>query len=312
MLRIDRIPARPVLAAVLAGLLVHGAAMAQGGPAQPPAAAAAPAAKPAAPVVDPVVARVDGRDVRQSDVMALAEGLPENVHGAPSAQLYPMLLDQLIDGQALVILARKTGLDKDPAVARQMQDAADRALQSALLSHDVGPSITEQALRARYDHDIAGKPGVEEVHARQILVPTEAEAKKIIADLKKGGDFEATAKKHASGPGGVQGGDLGFFRKDQIVPEFANAAFAMKAGEISQNPVHTQFGWHVIKVEERRTAPPQTFEQAHEALRQRMIQEGVQKVVAQARDGVKVEKFNRDGSTIRPTDGAQPPPATAK
>ena len=187
MLRIDWISARPVLAAALAGLLVHGTAMAQPGPAQPPAAAAAPAAKPAAPAADPIVARVDGRDVHQSDVMALAEGLPENVHGAPSAQLYPMLLDQLIDGQALVILARKAGLDKDPIVARQMQEAADRALQTALLSRDVGPSITEQAVRARYDQDVAGKPGVEEVHASQILVPTEAEAKKIIVDLKKGG-----------------------------------------------------------------------------------------------------------------------------
>jgi peptidyl-prolyl cis-trans isomerase C len=310
MLRTDWIPARPVLAAVLAGLLVHGTAMAQGGAAGP--AAQPPAAAPAAKPVDPVVARVDGKDIHQSDVMAAAEGLSENPHRPSSAQLYPMLLEQVIDGKALVILARKTGLDKDAAVVRQMEEASDRALQNAILSRDVGPSITEEALHARYEKDIAGKPGVEEVHARHILVPTEAEAKKIIAELKKGGDFEAIAKKHTSGPGSAQGDDLGFFRKDQIVPEFANAAFAMKPGEISQTPVHTQFGWHVIKVEERRMAPPPTFEQAHDALRQKMIQEGVQKVVAEARAGVKVETFNLDGSTPRPTDGATPPPAAPK
>ena len=208
------------------------------------------------------------------------------------------LLDQVIDGQALLIEARKNGLDKDPVVSRQMTDASDRALQSALIGREVGPTLSEAAIRARYDRDIAGKPGEEEVHARHILVADEAEAKKIIAELKKGGDFAALAKKYSTDPGGAQGGDLGFFRKEEMVPEFAEAAFAMKPGEISTVPVHTQFGWHVIKLEERRTAPPPSFEQSHDQLRQKLIQEGVQAVIAKARADVKIERFNMDGSVL--------------
>jgi len=150
---------------------------------------------------------------------------------------------------------------------------------------------------------------VEEVHARHILVANEDAAKKIIADLKKGGDFAALAKQHSTDPGAQNGGDLGFFKKDDMVPAFAEAAFALKPGEISATPVKTQFGYHVIKVEERRAAPPPSFEEAKEELRQRVIQEAVSKVSDAALAGAKVERMNLDGTAPRPTDGAQPPPA---
>ena len=127
------------------------------------------------------------------------------------------------------------GLDKDPAVQRQMPRAADQALQTALLSKEVGPhGDRRRGARPATTSDIAGKPGEEEVHARHILVDNEAKAKKIIAELKKGADFAALAKQYSKDPGGAQqGGDLGFFKKDDMVPEFAAAAFALKPGEIS-------------------------------------------------------------------------------
>ena len=315
MLRFDWVSARALTRMTFSGLTLAASlgcasalspVMAQ---VAPPAPAPAPAAAPA----DPIIAKVNDRAIRQSDVQAAAETLPENARGMPPQVLLPMLLDQVIDGQALLIEARKMGLDKDPVVSRQMTDASDRALQSALIGREVGPTLSEAAIRARYDRDIAGKPGEEEVHARHILVADEAEAKKIIAELKKGGDFAALAKKYSTDPGGAQGGDLGFFRKEEMVPEFADAAFAMKAGEISPTPVHTQFGWHVIKLEERRTAPPPSFEQSHDQLRQKLIQEGVQAVIAKARADVKIERFNMDGSVPKATDTAVPPaaPATA-
>ena len=286
-----------------AALLGCGGALAQTAP---------PAAQPAAPA-DPVVAKVNGQPIHLSDLKDAVQSLPENLRGAPPQTLYPLLLDQLIDGRAIVAEARKTGLDKDPAVQRQMTDAADRALESAVLSKEVGPSITDAALRARYDKDIAGKPGEEEVHAKHILVDSEDQAKKIIADLKGGADFAALAKQYSKDPTAAQqGGDLGFFKKDEMVPEFAAAAFALQPGQVSPEPVHTQFGWHVILLVERRRAPAPTFEQARDELRQEMIKEGVKKAVAQARADVTVEKFNLDGSPIRATDTAEPPPAPAK
>ena len=193
---------------------------------------------------------------------------------------------------------------------RQVAAAEDRALQTAMLSKEVGPSVTDDAVHARYDQEIAGKPGEEEVHAKHILVDNEAEAKKIIADLKGGADFAALAKQHSKDPGGAQqGGDLGFFKKGEMVPEFATAAFALQPGQVSQTPVHSQFGWHVILVVERRRGEPPSFDQARDELRQKMIQEGVQKVVAKARASVAVEKFNLDGSPARATEQAEPPPS---
>jgi peptidyl-prolyl cis-trans isomerase C len=258
---------------------------------------------------DTVIATVNGKPIYLSDLRTAAEGLPANLRGMPPQMLYPMLLDQLIDGQALVDEARKEGLDKDPVVAREVQSAEDRALQSAMLSKVVGPTVTDAAVKARFEKDAASQPPEEEVRASHILVPTEADAKKIIAELDNGADFATLAKQNSTDPGGKNGGDLGFFKKGDMVPEFAAAAFALKPGQITQTPVHTQFGWHVIKLEERRTAPPPTFEQSKDELRQKMIQDGVQQALAQARSAVTVVKFNMDGSPMKATDGATPPPA---
>ena len=279
-----------------ATLLACTAARAQG-TAQPPAA-------------DPVVAKVDGQAIHLSDLKDAVQGLPENLRGMPSQTLYPMLLDQLIDGRVLVAEARKSGLDKDPTVQRQVAAAEDRALQTAVLSKEVGPSVTDEAVHARYEQDLAGKPGEDEVHAKHILVSSEAEAKKIIAQLKGGADFATLAKQNSKDPSGAQqGGDLGFFKKDEMVPEFATAAFALQPGQVSPDPVHSQFGWHVIQLVERRKAEPPSFDAAKDELRQKMIQEGVQKAVAKARASVSVERFNMDGSPVRATDTATPPPA---
>ncbi len=281
-------------------------APAQTAPATPPAAAAQQT-----PPAAPVVARVGSEVIHLSDISAAADSLPAQYHNMSAQALYPLLLDQAIDRIALVAYAHSKGIDKDPAVQREMQIAANQVLADELMRHEITPQLTEAAIRARYDATVANKPGEEEVHARHILVPTEAEANKIIAELKKGADFAAEAKQHSTDPGAKDGGDLGFFKKGDMLPEFADAAFAMKPGQISDKPVKTQYGWHVIKVEERRAAPPPTYAEVHDELRQQLIQEDVQKVLADARVGLKVEKFNPDGSAIRATDTAQPPPSPA-
>jgi peptidyl-prolyl cis-trans isomerase C len=229
----------------------------------------------------------------------------------PPAVLFPMLLDQMVDRRALVIAARNQGMDKDPAVERAIARAIDQVMQNALLSREIAPSVTDAALHARYDANIANKPGEEEVHARHILVDSEDKAKAIIADLNKGADFAALAKKDSSDPAAANGGDLGFFKKTDMVPEFANAAFALKPGEITQTPIHTQFGWHVIKLDERRTAPVPTFEQSRDELRQEVIQEGVRKAVAQSRQGLKIEEFNMDGTPAAAAPPSAPEPTAS-
>ena len=281
-----------------------------------PAFAQAPAPSPTATTpatssanaADPVVARVNKTEIRLSDLAEAAQSLPAEMRGMPPAMVYPMLLDQLVDRAAIVDLARRRGIDREPAVARQMVRAQDQALQTALMSRDVGPLVGETELRARYDREIAGRPGEEEVHARHILLPTEADAKTVIAELKKGSDFATVARARSTDKASGDG-DLGFFKKADMVPEFAAAAFALKTGQITDTPVKSQFGWHVIRLEARRTAAPLPFEEAYEALRTKTIQEGVEKLLQLARTGLSVEKFNMDGTPRRATDDAQPPPA---
>jgi peptidyl-prolyl cis-trans isomerase C len=254
-----------------------------------------------------VLAKVGNDTIHMSDVAEAAANVPE-LKNVPPQQAYPMVLDRLISMAAVADAARRAGIDKNPEVAKQLARATDEVLSNALLSIKVGPSVTPEAINAIYQKDYANKPGAEEVHARHILVPTEEEAKKVIAELKGGADFAKTAAKYSKEPGAAdRGGDLGFFAAGDMVPEFSNAAFAMKPGTFSDTPVHTQFGWHVIKVEERRAAPPKTLEQATPEIRQALIREGVDKVVKESIASTKIERFNPDGTVARPIDAAQPP-----
>jgi peptidyl-prolyl cis-trans isomerase C len=259
---------------------------------------------------DPVVAKVGTDVIHLSDVTAVANSLPPQARQMPPDQLLPKVLDQMVDTQVLAVEARKQGLDKDPSVERTLHEVMERALVSAFLEKQVGPQITDAAVKARFDKDIGGQPAVQEVHARHILVDDEATAKKIIADLKKGGDFAALSKQYSKDSAAVeQGGDLGYFKAADMVPEFSAAAFALKDNEVSPTPVHTQFGWHVIQTLDHRTAAPPTFEQSRDQLRQKMINEAVHKVLAEAQADVTVERFNLDGTPAKATDQAVPPPA---
>ena len=272
------------------------------------------------PPGDPVLASVDGHEIRMSDLTVAAESLPQQLRGMPKPVLYPMLLDQLIDRQAVVIEAKKEGLDKTPEVQDQLRRAEDTTLQNAVLTREVTPRISEEAIKAKYDADYAIKPGEEEVHARHILVDDEGKAKDIIKQLKGGADFEKLAKQDSKDPGAQNGGDLGWFKKGDMLPEFSTAAFAMKANEFTQEPVHTRYGYHVIQVLGTRTAPPVDFAQAHDEIRQTLVQNAVKAALEKARAQVKVERFTVAGAAIKPgeqapaVEGVAPaqPPAAAK
>ena len=285
-------------------------------PAPPPAAPAPVAAAPAAPA-DPVVARVGADEIHASDLSEAAQTLPEELRGMPAPVLFPMLLDQLVDRRAIVIAARRDGLEQDPAVRRQVARATDTALQNALLTREIAPGLTDEAIKARYDRDVAGKAGEQEAHARHILVTDEDAAKAVIVELKGGADFAELAKKNSTDPAGsTNGGDLGFFKRGDMLPEFAEAAFGLQPGQVTETPIKTRFGWHVIKLEELRTAPPPALDQVRDEIRQQLIQEGVSRVLAAAKQGIPVQKFNLDGTPLveAPTQAlpgapAAPPPA---
>ena len=288
------------LRATLALLL--GVILAQPGLAQP-----APAALPA----DPIVAKVDGEEIRFSDLANAAQELPEELRGAPPQMLYPLLLDQMIAGRAVAAAARRAGLDKDEAVRARVRRAEEQELQQAFISRELAGRVTDEHIRAAYDAEIRARPVEEEVRARHILVPTETEAREALAEIRAGADFNAVAQRRSAGPGAREGGDLGFFKRGDMVPEFAEAAFALQPGQISAAPVRSPFGWHIIRVDERRSSAPPPFEEARETLRQRLFEAEINTVVERARSAAKIERFNLDGSTPRAIDAAEPPAPTA-
>ncbi len=270
-------------------------------------AAAAPAATPKSD--NPVVASVNGDPIRLDRVRAAAQSLPDEMRGMPPQMLFPMIVNQLVDQKALLIEAQREGLAKDPEAQRAMQAASDQALQNVYLQRTVGPQITDDAIKARYAQDYAGKPGQKEVHARHILVSDEKTADDIIKQLKGGADFATLAKADSTdkGSAGTGGGDLGWFKQGDMLPEFSAAAFSMSKGQISDKPVHTRYGWHVIQVLDTRTSTPPAFDTVRDQIRQKMIQAAVRTSVDAAVAKVKVVRFNPDGSPV--TD--KPAPAAA-
>lgn len=264
-----------------------------------------PAAAKAAQA-DPVMARVNGSEIRRSDVDRAVESLPDQYRQLPPAMLFNGILTQMIDRKLLAQAAEKAKLAGDPEVKQQLADSRDRIMQQAYLRREIEKQLTDDKLKARYDQTIKNQTGPEEVKARHILVSTEAEAKAVIVDLGKGTDFSELAKKKSTDRGATEGGDLGYFTRDKMVPEFAEAAFALKVGEYSKTPVKSQFGWHVIKVDDHRTAPPPSFEESRDELHQAMGQEMVPVLVAGLHKGAKIEQFNPDGTpaAIPPKDAA--------
>ncbi len=290
-----RLPCRPAL--LLAAFLLAGPAYGQ-----------APAPAPAPPG-DPVLARVDGMEIRQSDLEAELQRLPPELRAVPVQVIQPLLLDQLITQKALVAAARAAGLERDAEVAARLRRAAEETLQQALLMREVQPLLTEEALRTRYDREAAARPQEEEIRARHILLPTEAEARTALAEVRRpGADFAEVARRRSTDPGGRNGGDLGFFKRGDMIAEFEQAAFALQPGQISANPVRTQFGWHIIRLEERRSVPAVSFEESREQLRQAAFEEGVNAAVERIRAAARIERL--DGGGPRPPtllDGAAPP-----
>jgi peptidyl-prolyl cis-trans isomerase C len=252
----------------------------------------------AAPADDPVVARVDGAEVHRSDVAAAQRQLPEQYQHVPIEQIYPQLLNQVVTGRLLAAAGRKAKLADDPEVKKRLADAQDRIIQDVYINRAVEAGVTDAKLHEQYEKFLKEQKPKEEVSARHILVATEDEAKAIIAQLDKGADFATLAKEKSTDPAKDTGGDLGFFARDGMVPEFADAAFKLGKGEYTKTPVHTSYGWHVIKLDDRRTAPPPSFEESKDELTSELARSIIMDKVKALHDAAKVETFAIDGSPL--------------
>ncbi|MXV43977.1 peptidylprolyl isomerase [Saccharibacter sp. 17.LH.SD] len=265
-------------------------------------AAKAPAtASKAQPVTDPnmVIATVNDQKITASDIQRAAASLPPQARQLQTSILIPLLIDQLISQKAIQIEAEKEKLQDKPDVKAAMDAAAGNVLQNAYLEEKVLPHVNDAALKNYYQTHYASKKPEEEIHARHILVDTEAQANDIIKKLNKGADFAKLSSQLSTDKStGVHGGDLGWFKREDMIPDFTKVAFSMKPGTISPKPVHTRFGWHVIQVLGTRTAPVPSFDQVRDQIRRDLIREEARKIVDAAESQVKITHYDEKGQPI--------------
>ena len=252
----------------------------------------------ATPAPDPVIARVNGAVLHKSDFEAAERSLPAQAQKLPLATVYPILLEQLVDGELITEAGRQQQLQKDPEVVAELKRDEDRLIERLYLSRAVKAATSEATLQSRYQTFLKENPPQEEVRARHILVKTEKEAKDVIAQLDKGADFAELAKKYSTDPGAKSGGDLGFFTKKEMVPAFAEAAFGLKVGSYTKAPVKTEFGWHVIKLEERRPGKQPSLAEARPQLESLIARDVINAKVKELRGTAKIETFDLEGKPL--------------
>jgi peptidyl-prolyl cis-trans isomerase C len=294
-------PAGPWRCALLAGALMFSVPL---------------AASAQAPAGDPVVAKVDGVDIHESD-LALAEeelgaSLPQDA--TPEARRN-YLVTHLVDMILLSRAAEEQGLSGSDDFKRRFAAMRTKLLAGLMLRQIAQKSVSEEAMHKVYDDAVKQMGDEQEVRARHILVETEDQAKAIQADLKKGADFAELAKQKSKDPAAADGGDLGYFTKDQMVPEFADVAFKLDKGQIS-DPVKTAFGWHIIKVEDKRKKPVPTYDQVKDQLATVVVQQSQADLVNKLRNQAKIERTNPPAPAANAPAaagaGAVPPGTPAK
>ena len=269
---------------------------------------AAPSAVVFAQDSDPVVARANGVDIRQSD-LALAE---DEVGSSIPQQLGPdqkrdYLITYLADVVVLAQAAEQQKLADRDDVKHRILLERNKVLMEMLLEDAGKAAVTDDAMHKVYDDAVKQMGNEQEVHARHILVPTEDEAKAIEAELKKGADFATLAKEKSKDPGAAEGGDLGYFTKDQMVPEFADVAFKLDKGQIS-DPVKTQFGWHIIKIEDKRIKPTPTFDDVKGQIENYVAHRAQADLVAKLRSAANIQRLDQPPSTPDPSTLNPAPP----
>jgi peptidyl-prolyl cis-trans isomerase C len=250
---------------------------------------------------DPVIARVNGVDITQGDLALAEEDVGSEMQAVSPEAKREQLISYLADIIMVTQAADKKSLADNPDFKRRLAFLRNKLLMGYELQQEAKTAVTDEALHQTYDEAVKSMAGQEEVRARHILVESEDEAKALLEQLKNGADFATLAKEKSKDPGAAEGGDLGYFTKDQMVPEFADVAFKMYPGQLS-NPVKTQFGWHVIKVEDRRTKQPPEFDKVKDQIETFLARKAQTDFITKLRQSAKVERLDKPAEQNKPAE----------
>lgn len=262
---------------------------------------------------NPVVAILNGEEIKRQDVLVAINSMPPQMRAAlPAEQLYPMALEQLISNKIIEEKAMKAGLENDETVLEQLEVAKTQIIRTQFLENEIKAGITDELVNAEYEQYVKDFPEVDEVKAAHILVDDEKLAKDLIKKLDKGAAFDVLAAENSKDGSAAQGGDIGYFAKEEVVPEFADAAFAMKVGEYSKKPVKSDFGYHIIRVDDARKRPPADLEQVKPMIEQKIGRQVFEEKVAQWKDAVEIERFDFNGQPLNTAEPAAGQEAAAE
>jgi peptidyl-prolyl cis-trans isomerase C len=244
---------------------------------------------------DPVIAKVNGVEIHESDLTMAEEDVGQNQQ--VQALAGDAKRDYLVSYLADVILASKAAEGKKINDQKEFKSRLgfirNKLLMETLLQEEGKAALTPEAMKKVYEEAVKSMGAEQEVRARHILVPTEEEAKAVLAEIKKGTDFAELAKQKSKDPGAAaEGGDLGYFGKDQMVPEFAEVAFKLEKGQVS-DPVKTQFGWHIIKVEDKRTKPVPEFDKVKEQVETYVVRKAQADYIHKLQESAKIERLDK-------------------
>ena len=240
------------------------------------------------------VAEVNGEAIFLEEVMKIAEQLPSDIRQQPLPNYFDRIVDDVIDSRLAAAAGNDAGLTNNPEVLAQMSIAAQRVLAEAYITTELRKVVTEEEVQKAYQLFISDESAREEIKARHILVASEAEAKAIIAELNSGADFVSLAKEKSTGPSGPNGGDLGYFARGAMVPSFENAAFALSVGSHSSEPVQTQFGWHIIKLEDKKTAEAPPIETLRGQLQANLANQALSRIIETLRAPASISRLSFD------------------
>ena len=240
----------------------------------------------------PIVANVNNEDISLETMIHAMNELPPEIQSQPFMSYYEDLLERVIDIKLFAQEGKKMKLDEEPSVRAAIDFVIEKVLMQAFLSKYVQENIKEENLKASYNNFIADETSREEIKASHILMDTESEAIDVINMLNDGDDFAELAKNKSTGPSGPSGGDLGWFKRGQMVPPFEKAAFSLNKNEISQRPVQTQFGWHVIKIFDKRIPEAPSYENMKSKLIQDLERKIVSKKIQDLRNDSLIEKLS--------------------
>ncbi len=247
---------------------------------------------------DAVLAEVDGKKIYRSTFDQMVQSLSPEVMAQGMDALYPRILESLIQQEVVAAKAREAGLENDPVLIARMELIENQLIRDIYLRQEVDKRLTDEMMLETYNNWLSQNPPQEELRARHILVETEEKAREIIGRLDQGGDFAALAQEFSTGPSGPSGGDLGYFGRGSMVKPFEDAAFALEASQYTKDPVQTQFGWHVIYLEDRRQDEPPAFEAVKEQMKGQMAEQMALTVATELTAEAEVSRFDLEGNPI--------------